>query len=110
MYGRKKNMYHSVNVRNVYMITKVISIPILLAISALAMVHSSGLQVGYSQSQDPPLNRQQETTDLSFQSIDVTLDGANYPVKYNITDDAAEVKYGCRQGIIQAHHNNCTNK
>ena len=42
MYGRKKNMYHSVNGSNVYMITKVISIPILLAISALAMVHSSG--------------------------------------------------------------------
>jgi hypothetical protein len=91
MYGRKKNMYHPVNGRNVYMITKVISIPILLAISALAMVHSSGLQVGYSQSPDLPLNRQQETTDLSFQTIDVTLDGANYPVKYNITDDAAEV-------------------
>ena len=91
MYGRKKNMYHSVNVRNVYMITKVISIPILLVISALAMVHSSGLQMGYSQSQDLPLNRQQETTDLSFQTIDVTLDGANYPIKYNITNDAAEV-------------------
>ena len=91
MYDRKKNMYHSVNGRNVYMITKVISIPILLAISALAMVHSSGVQVGYSQSQGLPLNRQQETTDLSFQTIDVTLDGANYPVKYNITDDAAEV-------------------
>jgi hypothetical protein len=85
-------MYHSVNGRNVYMITKVISIPILLAMSALAMVHSSGVQVGNSQSQDLPLNRQQETTDLSFQSIDVTLDGANYPVKYNITDDdSAEV-------------------
>lgn len=28
---------------------------------------------------------------MSFQTIDVTLDGANYPVKYNITDDAAEV-------------------
>src|ERR671919_625648 len=91
MYDRKKNMYYSVNGRNVYMITKVISIPILLAISALAMVHSSGVQVGYSQSQGLPLNRQQETTDLSFQTIDVTLDGANYPVKYNITDDAAEV-------------------
>lgn len=91
MYGRKKNMYHSVNGSNVYMITKVISIPILLAISALAIVHSSGVQVGYSQSQGLPLNRQQETTDLSFQTIDVTLDGANYPVKYNITDDAAEV-------------------
>src|ERR687891_582872 len=91
MYDRKKNMYYSVNGRNVYMITKVISIPILLAISALAMVHSSGVQVGYSQSQGLPLNRQQETTDLSFQTIDVTLDGANYPVKYNITDDAAEI-------------------
>src|ERR671918_108241 len=91
MYDRKKNMYYSVNGRNVYMITKVLSIPILLAISALAMVHSSGVQVGYSQSQGLPLNRQQETTDLSFQTIDVTLDGANYPVKYNITDDAAEV-------------------
>src|SRR5919106_5404175 len=55
------------------------------------MVHSSGVQVGYSQSQDLPLNRQQDTTDLSFQIIDVTLDGANYPIKYNITDDAAEV-------------------
>jgi hypothetical protein len=73
------------------MITKVISILILLTISALAMVHSSGVQVGYSQSQGLPLNRQQETTDLSFQTIDITLDGANYPVKYNITDDAAEV-------------------
>ena len=38
MYGRKKNMYHSVTGRNVYIITKVVSIPILLAISALAMV------------------------------------------------------------------------
>src|ERR671919_1974199 len=91
MYDRKKNMYYSVNGRNVYMITKVISIPILLVISALAMVHSFGLQVGYSQSQGLPLNRQQETTDLSFQTIDVTLDGANYPIKYNITNDAAEV-------------------
>src|ERR671919_335537 len=91
MYDRKKNMYYSVNGRNVYMITKVISIPILLAISALAMVHSSGVQVGYSQSQGLPLNRQQETTDPPFQTIDVTLDGANYPVKYNITDDAAEI-------------------
>ena len=89
MYGWKKNMYHSVNGKNVYMITKVISIPILLVITTLAMVYSSSVQVGYSQSQD--LNRQQETTDLSFQTIDVTLDGANYPVKYNITDDAAEV-------------------
>jgi hypothetical protein len=73
------------------MITKVISVHFLLAISALAMAHSSGVQVSYSQSQDLPLNRQQETTDLSFQTTDVTLEGADYPVKYNVTDDAAEV-------------------
>jgi hypothetical protein len=67
----------------------VISVPILLTISALAMAPSSGIQLGYSQG--PPIRQQQEANDLSFQNTDVTLDGMIYPVKYNITDNAAEV-------------------
>ncbi|HKG89420.1 MAG TPA: hypothetical protein VKA95_13940 [Nitrososphaeraceae archaeon] len=41
--------------------------------------------------QGPPMRQQQEANDLSFQNTDVTLDGTIYPVKYNITDNAAEV-------------------
>ncbi len=37
------------------------------------------------------MRQQQEANDLSFQNTDVTLDGTIYPVKYNITDNAAEV-------------------
>jgi hypothetical protein len=73
----------SINGRTVHIITMVISVPILLTISALAMAPSSDVQLGYSQ--------QQEANDLSFQNTDVTLDGTIYPVKYNITDNAAEV-------------------
>jgi hypothetical protein len=53
------------------------------------MAPSSGIQLGYSQGL--PMSRQQEANDLSFQITDVTLDGISYPIKYNITDSAAEV-------------------
>jgi hypothetical protein len=80
----EKSMHNqSINGRTVHIITMVISVPILLTISALAMAPSSDVQLGYSQ--------QQEANDLSFQNTDVTLDGTIYPVKYNITDNAAEV-------------------
>jgi hypothetical protein len=80
----EKSMHnHSINGRTVHIITMVISLPILLTVSALAMAPSSSVQLGYSQ--------QQEANDLSFQNTDVTLDGTIYPVKYNITDNAAEV-------------------
>jgi hypothetical protein len=89
MVEEKSMRNHSINGRTVQIITMVISVSILLTISALAMAPPSGVQLGYSQG--PPTRQQQEASDLSFQNTDVTLDGTSYPLKYNITDNAAEV-------------------
>jgi hypothetical protein len=70
-------------------ITIVIGVQIMLILSAIAVAPSSAIQSVYSQG--PPPGRQQDADDLTFQSTDVTLDGSSYPVKYNITENAAEV-------------------
>jgi len=67
-----------------------IGMPILLAFSAIAASPSPAIQLVYGQRQ-PTGEQQQELSSLNFQTANVTLDGVSYPVKYNITDNAAEV-------------------
>jgi hypothetical protein len=64
--------------------------PILLALSAIVASPSSAIQLTYSQG-PPRGEQQQETNSLNLQTTNITLDGISYPVKYNITDNAAEV-------------------
>jgi hypothetical protein len=91
-----KNLSHtkiqncSISARTLSLIVVIIGMPILLALSAIAVASSSAIQLVYAQG--PPMNGQEEEgNNLTFQATNVTLDGARYPVKYNITDDAAEV-------------------
>jgi hypothetical protein len=80
----------SINARATYVTTTiVIGVPIMLVLSAIAVAPSSAIQLVYSQG--PPTSQQQDANDLTFQTTDVTLDGTSYPVKYNITENAAEV-------------------
>jgi hypothetical protein len=79
----------TINARTTYVTTIVIGVPIMLVLSAMVVAPSSAIQLVYSQG--PPPGRQQGADDLTFQTTDVTLDGTSYPVKYNITENAAEV-------------------
>lgn len=85
----EKPQNHQVSARTLYIILMIIGIPTLLALSTIAAAPSSAIQSAYSQG--PPTREQQETNNLNFRTSDVTLDGNSYPVKYNITDNAAEV-------------------
>lgn len=49
------------------------------------------VKCGYCYGQGQSTGEQQELNSMSFQTTDVTLDGISYPVKYNISDNAAEV-------------------
>ena len=68
-------------------------IPILLILSAIA-ISSSVFTAQLVYSQGPPTRQQQQQQDLNdliFQTTNVTVDGISYPIKYNITNDAAEL-------------------
>jgi hypothetical protein len=81
---------HSISTKTAYVILMMIGMPILLALSAIAASPSSAIQLVYSQG-PPRGEQQQELSGMNFQTTNVTLDGVSYPVKYNITDNAAEV-------------------
>ena len=81
---------YSISAKTAYVIIMLISIPILLALSAIAASPFSAIQLTYGQGQ-PRGEQQQEQSSMNFQTTNVTLDGVSYPVKYNITDNAAEV-------------------
>jgi hypothetical protein len=85
-----KRQNHPTSVITIYTILMMIGMPILLAFSAIAALPSSAIQLVYGQGQ-PTGEQQQEINNLNFQTANVTLDGTTYPVKYNITDNAAEV-------------------
>ena len=85
-----KRQSHPISAKSAYVILMMIGMPILLVLSAIAASPSSAIQLTYSQ-RPPPGEQQQETNSLNFQTTNVTLDGTSYPVKYNITDNAAEV-------------------
>jgi hypothetical protein len=80
----------SINARTTYVTTTiVIGVSIMLVLSAITGAPSSAIQLVYSQG--PPPSRQQDANDLTFQTNNVTLDGTSYLVKYNITENTAEV-------------------
>jgi hypothetical protein len=85
----EKTQNHQVSSRTLYIILMIIGISTLLALSVIAAAPSSSIQSAYGQG--PPSREQQDTNNLNFKTSDVTLDGTSYPVKYNITDNAAEV-------------------
>jgi hypothetical protein len=64
-------------------------IAVLLVLSTTARTPYLAIPLVYGQGQST--GEQQELNSMSFQTTDVTLDGASYPVKYNISDNAAEV-------------------
>ena len=78
---------HSINARTTYVTTTtiVIGVPIMLVLSAIALAPSSAIQLVYSQG--PPMSRQQDANNLTFQTTNVSLDGTSFPVKYNITEN-----------------------
>jgi hypothetical protein len=78
-----------IRARNVSVIVAIISTPILLALSTIAVASSPAIQLVYAQG--PTSNGQERGNNLAFQTADVTLNGTSYPVEYNITDNAAEV-------------------
>jgi hypothetical protein len=72
-------------------VTMVIGIPILLILSTIA-ISSSVFTAQLVYSQGPPARQQQQgLNDLIFQTTNVTVDGINYPIKYNITNGAAKL-------------------
>jgi len=93
--NNKKTQNHLINTtRTAYAAatTMVISIPVLLILSAIAISSVFTAQLVYSQG--PPTRQQQQQqdlNDLTFQTTNVTIDGISYPIKYNITNDAAEL-------------------
>lgn len=66
----------------------VASIALVLIVNVIS--HSPAIQHAYSQ--DPNLNQQQDTDNLTFKAFNVTLDGIVYPLRYNITDNAGEIQ------------------
>ena len=62
-------------------------IAVLLVLSTTARTPYSAVPLVYGQGQST--DEQQELNSMSFQTTDVTLDGASYPVKYNISENAA---------------------
>jgi hypothetical protein len=94
--GANTNSYKK-NATSARAATMVISIPILLILSAI-VISSSVFTAQLVYSQGPPARQQQQQqqqqqdpNDLIFQTANVTVDGISYPIKYNITDDAAEL-------------------
>jgi hypothetical protein len=75
--------------RQVYAMLIMMGIAVLLVLSTTASTPFSAIPLVYGQGQ--PTSDQQEINNMNFQTTDVTLDGISYPVKYNITDNAAEV-------------------
>lgn len=57
---------------------------------ATAIAHPPSIQSVYSQG--PALNQQQDENNLAFKSFNVTLDGIDYPIRYNMTDNAGEIQ------------------
>jgi hypothetical protein len=95
----KKRQNHSINTtKPTSMATTMVigMIPILLilsAILAISLLSVSTFQLAYSQG-SPPTRQQQQQQDLNdttFQTANVTIDSISYPIKYNITNDAAEL-------------------
>jgi hypothetical protein len=89
--NNNKTPNHSISVKTACAAaTMVIGIPILLILSAIAISSVSIFQLVYSQG---PTTRQQQQdlNDLTFQTTSITVDGISYPLKYNITSDAAEL-------------------
>jgi hypothetical protein len=72
-----------------YVMLIMMGIAVLLVLSTTARTPYSAIPLVYGQGQST--GEQQELNSMSFQTTDVTLDGASYPVKYNISDNAAEV-------------------
>lgn len=95
--NNKKTQNHLINTtRTAYAAatTMVISIPILLILSAIVISSVFTAQLVYSQGPPTRQNQQQQQqdlNDLTFQTTNVTVDGISYPIKYNITNDAAEL-------------------
>jgi hypothetical protein len=85
----EKTQNHQVSARTLYLILMIIGMSTLLVLSVIAAAPSSSIQSAYGQG--PPTREQQDTNNLNFKTSDVTLDGTSYPVKYNITENAAEV-------------------
>ena len=90
--NNKKTQNHSIiTTRIAYAAATMVSgIPILLILSAISISSVFTAQLVYSQG---PSTRQQQQhlNDLIFQTTNVTVDGISYPIKYNITNDAAEL-------------------
>jgi hypothetical protein len=97
--NNKKTQNHLINTtKNAYAAaTMVIGISILLILSTIAILSSSSVFTAHLvYSQGPPTRQQQQQqqqdlNDLMFQTTNVTVDGISYPIKYNITNDAAEL-------------------
>ena len=88
--NNNKTRNHSISVKTACAAaTMVIGIPILLILSAIAISSVSIFQLIYSQG--PATRQQQDLNDLSFQTTSITVDGISYPLKYNITSDAADL-------------------
>ena len=93
--NNKKTKNHSISTTRIAYAaaTMVSGIPILLILSAIA-ISSSVFTAQLVYSQGPPTRQQQQQQDLNdliFQTTNVTVDGISYPIKYNITNDAAEL-------------------
>ena len=86
----EETINHPAHARTAYAILMMIGVPIMLVLSGIAASPSLAIQLTYGQGPTTGEQRQ-ETKSLNFQTTNVTLDGANFPVKYNITDNAAEV-------------------
>ena len=86
----EETINHPAHARTAYAILMMIGVPIMLVLSGIAASPSLAIQLAYGQGPTTGEQRQ-ETKSLNFQTTNVTLDGANFPVKYNITYNAAEV-------------------
>jgi hypothetical protein len=84
-----QNVKRQVYQHTAYAMLIMMGIAVLLVLSTTARTPYSAIPLVYGQGQST--GEQQELNSMSFQTTDVTLDGASYPVKYNISDNAAEV-------------------
>jgi hypothetical protein len=84
--AKRQNHPTSIKTRHTVLI---IAIPILLALSVTVSSPYMAFQLVYSQGQSSV--EQQGANSPDFQTANVTLDGIGFPVKYNITNNAAEV-------------------
>jgi hypothetical protein len=72
-----------------YAMLTMMGIAVLMVLPTAAGTPYSAIPLVYGQGQST--SDQQEINNMNFRTTDVTLDGTSYPVKYNITDNAAEV-------------------